>query len=303
MKLLDKGVWKPFEKADNYEISSNFPNSIESAEKNRYHLYVSYACPWAHRTIIYRTLKGLEDYVPMSILDPRWGSENGWYFKSDYNKASTDETTVDHALGLNYLWEVYANCHPDYVGKVTVPVLFDRKHKKIVSNESSVIIRILDELFPSDKPLLRPKGFHEQVDELNNLVQNEISVRIYQAGFAKDQKSYENYSKELFKSLKKADELLDKREYLIADRPLESDIHLFCALVRFDLVYYSALRLNLYPLTHFKNLIRFVQRLLGNLKIQESFKPDHIKSHYFDNIEDINPKIIPLGPNLKYINQ
>ncbi|MAZ48966.1 MAG: glutathione-dependent reductase [Halobacteriovoraceae bacterium] len=301
MKILDKGIWKPNESSCPKKNSA-FLESIEKAEVDRYHLYVSYACPWAHRAIIYRELKGLQNYISMSILDPRWGTENGWYFKSSCNQASTKETTKDHVLGADFLWQVYAQAHPEYIGKVTVPVLFDKKESKIMSNESSNIIRILDTFFPSEASTLYPTDFREDIDNLNSFVQNGISAKVYQAGFAKYQKDYERYSTELFKALGEVDELLSGREFLLTDRILESDIHLFCALVRFDLVYTSALRLNHRCLEDFKNLKSFVVRILKIPQILKTFKPFHIKSHYFDYIEDINPRIIPIGPNPKYLN-
>jgi putative glutathione S-transferase len=301
LKILDKGLWKPNESSCPKETSA-FLESIGKAEKGRYHLYISYACPWAHRTIIYRELKSLQDYISISVLDPRWGTENGWFFKSSNTTVSTDETTKDHVFGKEFLWQVYAQSHPEYVGKVTVPVLFDKKERKIVSNESSKIIRLLDSFFTSECEPLYPIEFRQKIDELNNLVQIGISTKIYQAGFAKKQVDYEKYSIELFNALDEVDRLFEGREFLIADRILETDIHLFCALVRFDLVYVSALRLNYKSLTDFKNLKEFVVRVLKIPEVSKTFKPFHIKSHYFDYIEDINPRIIPIGPSPKYLN-
>ena len=300
MKILDKGVWKPFEDSAQKKVS-DFSETVERPEKNRYHLYVSYACPWAHRVIIYRNLKGLQDYISISVLDPRWGTENGWYFKSIKNSQSTDETTNDHVLDKDFLWEIYAEAHPSYVGKVTVPVLYDKKENKIISNESTSIIHLLDKHFPSKMQSLRPEEFDDSIETINKLVLSDISMKIYQAGFARNQKDYEYYTIELFQALEKANKKLKGKKFLITDRILESDIHLFCALIRFDLVYTSALRLNLKSLEDFEHLKAFVVRVLNTPKIKETFKPIHIKAHYFDYIEDINPRIIPLGPNLKYL--
>ncbi|HYG90107.1 MAG TPA: glutathione S-transferase C-terminal domain-containing protein [Azospirillum sp.] len=266
-----------------------------AAEAGRYHLYVSYACPWAHRTILYRRLKGLEDVVGMSVLHPRWGGPEGWTF------GDTELSTPDHAGGRRFLHEVYAAAAPNYTGKVTVPVLWDTRTGTIVNNQSGDIIRMLDEAFDGvggDASLsFRPTGLRAAIDTLNAWLLPDLCEGVYAAGFAETQQAYEAATQRVFTAMDRLESLLgDGRPYLLGERVTEPDWHLFCTTVRFEIAYYGALRCNLKSLDAYPNLLAHRARLLAHPGVAETVRLDHVRRHYYDVLGELNREIVPLGP-------
>lgn len=268
-----------------------------AAEAERYHLYVSYACPWAHRTIIYRRLKSLENVVSMSVLHPRWAGPDGWWF------GESDLSTIDHASGRQFLYEVYRAAKPDYTGKVTVPVLWDRKRETIVNNESSEIIRMLNSAFDAwgDASVdFYPRQLRSEIDALNAWLIPGICQGVYKAGFADSQAAYERAVETLFEGLDALEERLSTQPYLLGERITECDWHLFCTLCRFDAVYFGALKCNLRRLIDYPALSAYTRRLHEVPGIADTVRFEHIKRHYFDAIGEINPTIVPSGPAVDY---
>ena len=285
--------------------NSVFRNSIENKEgakhpavKDRYHLYVSYACPWAHRTLIVRALKGLEDIIPVSIVSPRM-MENGWSFIDEYPDMITDSVN-----SANFIRDLYIKADPNVNGKATVPVLWDKVEETIVSNESSEIIRFLNsefnELTGNDLDLY-PEELRSEIDELNEYIYPNINNGVYRSGFATTQEAYEKAFKELFTALDKIDARLEAKEYLVGDRLTEADVRLFTTLVRFDLVYYSHFKCNLKMLKEYPNLQRYTKALYNHELIKPTVNLDHIKTHYYYSQRSINPTgVVPLGPELEF---
>ncbi|MCP4329833.1 MAG: glutathione S-transferase family protein [Alphaproteobacteria bacterium] len=271
------------------------------AEPGRYHLYVSYACPWAHKTVIYRSLKGLRKIVPMSVLDPRWSGPNGWTFGNQDD--ATTGITRDHANGFAFLHEVYRQAKPDFTGKVTVPVLFDRKTGTIVSNESSEIIRMFDDAFAAiapETPNFRPERLRPAIEALNGFVLDRICLGVYRAGFADDQASYDKAVGDLFGALDEMEARLADRDFLFAGTVTETDRHLFATLIRFDAVYHGALRCNLRRLVDHPNLWTYTRRLYALPGVAATVRLDHVKRHYYDDLGLVDPTIVPAGPALEF---
>jgi putative glutathione S-transferase len=273
---------------------SGFP-----AEAGRYRLYACYACPWAHRTILYRKLKGLESIIGISVLHPRWGGPNGWRF------GDTDMSTVDHAGGRRYLHEVYATAASDYSGRVTVPVLWDEARDTIVSNESADIIRMLNAAFDGvgGDPTVDfyPAPLRDAIDRLNGFLLPNVCAGVYRAGFARSQVAYDRAVGNLFASLDELEERLgDGRPYLLGERVTESDWHLFTCLCRFDAVYHGALRCNLRRLIDYPRLCAYARRLHEMPGVAETVHLDHIKRHYYDRLPEVDLTIIPAGPAIHY---
>ena len=267
------------------------------AEKGRYHLYLSYACPWAHRTLIMRKLKGLEEFISVSFVNP-YMLEKGWTFE-DYPGVIGDP--IHHA---KYLYEVYLAADSNYSGRVTVPVLWDKQTETIVNNESSEIIRMLNSAFDEigAKPgNYSPEEWLEEIDKMNGLVYDNVNNGVYKAGFATEQSVYEEEVTRLFETLDKLELHLEDRTYLVGDQLTEADIRLWTTLIRFDPVYFGHFKCNIRPLVDYPNLWYFT-RMIYNLEgIAETVNMDHIQHHYYGSHPTINPNgIVPVGPELDY---
>ena len=267
------------------------------AEANRYHLYVSLACPWASRTLMIRTLKGLEDMISISVVHPLM-LEHGWTFEEG------EGVIGDPIFQARYLHEVYTAVKPDYTGRVTVPVLFDKKTKTIVNNESSEIIRMLNTAFDGlgAKPgNYVPDQWLEEIDVVNDFVYHRINNGVYKAGFATKQEVYEEEVTTLFAALDQMEERLAGQDYLVGNRLTEADIRLFTTLVRFDAVYFGHFKCNLKPLTAYPKLWAYTKRIYQLPGMAQTVNFDHIKRHYYGSHKTINPTgVIPLGPILDW---
>lgn len=267
------------------------------AEPNRYHLYVSYACPWAHRTIIYRQLKSLEDIISMSVVHPRWAGPDGWRFEDG------PMSTIDHVGKRRNLYEIYQVAKPSYTGRVTVPVLWDRQTNTIVNNQSGDIIRMFNSEFDAwgDASVdFYPADLQAKIDSLNAWLLPSICSAVYRAGFASNQAVYDDAIDTLFASLDTVERRLQDKPYLHGDRITESDWHLFAALCRFDAVYYGALKCNLRRLSDYPALTAFTARVQDTTGIGNTVRFDHMKHHYYDAIGEIEPTIVPKGPDVDY---
>ena len=267
------------------------------AEADRYHLYVSLACPWASRTLMIRTLKGLEDMISISVVHPLM-LEHGWTFEEG------EGVIGDPIFQARYLHEVYTAVKPDYTGRVTVPVLFDKKTKTIVNNESSEIIRMLNTAFDGlgAKPgNYVPDQWLEEIDAVNDFVYHRINNGVYKAGFATKQEVYEEEVTTLFAALDQMEERLAGQDYLVGNRLTEADIRLFTTLVRFDAVYFGHFKCNLKPLTAYPNLWAYTKRIYQLPGMAQTVNFDHIKRHYYGSHKTINPTgVIPMGPTLDW---
>jgi len=270
-------------------------------EKGRYHLYVSYACPWAHRALIYRELKGLQDIISLSVVSPRMGS-HGWPF------ANTDEfpgATTDPVLNAQHVKDLYLKIAPDYGGRFTVPVLWDKKTGTIVNNESSEIIRIFNsefnDLISPEKAKLEfyPEGLRKEIDELNAWVYDDVNNGVYKSGFATTQTAYETAVKQLFTSLDRLEKILEGKDYLIGNRLTEADIRLFTTIVRFDPVYHGHFKCNFRTIRGgYPNINKWMKNLYWkNDAFKSTTEFNHIKTHYYWSHTTINPtRVVPLGP-------
>ena len=267
------------------------------AEAGRYHLYVSLACPWASRTLMIRTLKGLEDMISISVVHPLM-LEHGWTFEEG------EGVIGDPIFQARYLHEIYTAVKPDYTGRVTVPVLFDKKTKTIVNNESSEIIRMLNTAFDGlgAKPgNYVPDQWLEEIDAVNDFVYHRINNGVYKAGFATKQEVYEEEVASLFAALDQMEERLAGQDYLVGNRLTEADIRLFTTLVRFDTVYFGHFKCNLKPLTAYPKLWAYTKRIYQLPGIAQTVNFDHIKRHYYGSHKTINPTgVIPMGPTLDW---
>ena len=269
-----------------------------AAEPDRYHLYVSYACPWAHRALIFRALKGLDEVISVSVVHPLMPAES-WVF-GDYPGA-----TEDHVNHADYLYENYLQADPDFDGLVTVPVLWDKKRQTIVNNESSEIIRMLNSAFDdysNSKVDFYPASLREEIDAINDMVYNNINNGVYQAGFATTQTAYEQAFDRLFNSMDKLEEMLSKQRYLVGNQITEADWRLFTTLVRFDAVYYTHFKTNKKRLMDYPNLWAYTRELFQVPGVAETVNMDHIKYHYFASHRSINPTgIVPKGPEIDFM--
>lgn len=272
------------------------PDADFPAEAGRYHLYVSYACPWAHRTLMVRKLMGLEDTIDVSVVHPHM-LEDGWTF--DTNFAGT---TGDKAQKKDFLRELYAAADPDYSGRVTVPILWDTTTNTIVNNESREIIRMFSTSFrevATESIDLWPSKYRDKVDAAIDAIYEPVNNGVYRAGFATTQEAYEEAVTELFEALHHWDEHLDKNRYLCGDVLTEADICMFTTLVRFDPVYYGHFKCNLKHVYEFENLWNYTLELYQLDDLADTCHFDHIKSHYYYSHESINPsRIVPKGPIL-----
>jgi putative glutathione S-transferase len=267
------------------------------AEPGRYHLYVSPACPWSHRTIIYRALKRLEAIIQMTIVDWHMGAD-GWTF------SSRDGATPDPLYGAERLSEIYLRAEPDYTGKVTVPVLFDRHEGTIVSNESADIVRMFETAFDAFTDIdinARPPGLEAEIDALNAGIYETVNNGVYRAGFARSQEAYEEAFDALAESLDWLEARLARRRYLVADHPTEADWRLFPTLVRFDAVYYIHFKCSMRRLIDYPNLFAYTRDLYQVPGVAETVSLTHIKGHYYTSHPTINPLgIVPLGPTIDF---
>ena len=265
------------------------------AEKGRYHLYVALACPWAHRTLIFRKLKGLEDYIDVSIVDPLM-LENGWEFKN------RDGGTADTVNSADFLWQVYTKADPNYTGRVTVPVVWDKKRETIVSNESAEIIRMFNSAFDhltGNTEDFYPEDLREGIDEINAIVYDTVNNGVYKAGFATKQDAYSENVLKLFETLDMLENRLGENRYLMGDRLTEADWRLFTTLVRFDPVYVGHFKCNLKRIADYPNLSGYLRELYQVPGVKETVNIDHIKRHYYGSHKTINPTgIVPEGPIL-----
>lgn len=270
------------------------------AEPNRYHLYVSLACPWAHRTLIFRKIKGLEDLISVSTVSPKMPDETGWSFRKD------EGSTGDELLGKDFLWQVYTQADPKYSGRVTVPVLWDRKTNTIVSNESSEIIRMFNSAFNAltgNTDDYYPQALREQIDAINTRVYDDINNGVYKAGFATSQSAYDGAVSALFAALDWSEAILAKSPFLTGDTITEADWRLFTTLVRFDAVYVGHFKCNRRRIADYPNLSRFVKALYDVDGIKETVDLDHIRTHYYWSHTTINPhRIVPIGPELPFLD-
>lgn len=266
-----------------------------TAEPGRYHLYVSAACPWAHRTIIYRKLKRLEDVISISVVDPVM-SDQGWAF--------TDGGTPDTVNGFTYLHQAYTRSKPDYSGRVTVPVLWDKRTKRIVNNESAEIIRMLNSEFNAFTPVktdFYPAALRQEIDVVNAFVYERINNGVYKAGFAGSQRVYESAVMRLFAALDEIETRLGRLRYLVGDTLTEADWRLFTTLIRFDAVYVTHFKCNLRRIEDYPSLSNYLRDLYQVPGIAETVNFDHIKRHYFLSHRHLNPSgLVPMGPMLDF---
>jgi len=265
-----------------------------AAEPGRYHLYVSLACPWAHRTLIFRKLKRLEDIIGVTTVDPAQGAQ-GWQFSDAF---------PDPLYGLGYFHELYRRADRQYSGRVSVPVLWDKERQTIVSNESSEIIRMLNSAFDglTDSDLdFYPEPLRAQIDAINEAVYTHVNNGVYRTGFATSQEAYEEAFTGLFAMLDELDGRLAGQRYLVGNRLTEADWRLFTTLIRFDAVYFGHFKCNLRRIADYANLSGYVRDLYQLPAIAGTVDMDQIKRHYYFSHESINPtRIVPLGPALDF---
>jgi len=312
MGLLIDGVWtpdKPPGSADDGQFKrwdARFRNWITrdgspglsgsgdfKAEPDRYHLYVSYACPWAHRTLIYRAIKGLEDIVGLSVTHWSMG-DNGWTFEPD------DDVVPDSVNGTKFVHQLYAKAEPSYSGRASVPVLWDKKRNTIVSNESSEIIRMFDTAFEDvggNSGSLLPANCVDEIEQINERVYNTLNNGVYKCGFARTQAAYESAVEPLFETLDWLENKLSERRYLLGNEPTEADWRLFPTLYRFDAVYNVHFKCSRRRLVDYPNLWAYARDLYQQPRIAATTNMDHVRRHYFQSHESINPRrIVPVLP-------
>jgi putative glutathione S-transferase len=308
MGMLVNGEWQILPVAKN-DLKGSFvrPDSIFQhtvtkdgssgfkAEPNRYHLYISYACPWASRAIIFRVLKGLENVISISSVEPLM-LDNGWEF------GSAKTNTADPLYHLKFLYELYQKSDPQYTGKVTVPVLWDKVNNTIVNNESSQIIRMLNSEFneyAKSNDDYYPENLKTEIDNMNDYIYHNINNGVYKCGFANSQEAYDEAFDNLFSALNKIENILSSKRYLIGNTLTEADWRLFTTLIRFDVVYYVHFKCNLNRIKDYPNLYNYLKELYQYPKIKETVNFSDIKQHYYQSHKFINPLgIIPKGPSL-----
>src|SRR5688572_21065203 len=295
MGMLVEGVWRDVPRDTKssggafVRTESAFRDQVQEVEPGRYRLYVAKSCPWAHRTLVVRALKGLEKAIPVYYARPGM-FENGWEFDDG---------------GIRFLYELYAKGKPGYTGRVTVPVLWDEKDTRIVNNESAEIIRMLDRDFDAlaRRKLddLYPEKLRREIDWLNERIYRTVNNGVYRAGFATAQDKYEEAVTELFKTLDWLEKRLAKRKWLCGKQFTEADVRLFTTLVRFDAVYYSHFKCNLRRLVDYPNLWRWTRRVYALPGVAKTVDMKQIKDHYYRSMKHINPtQIVPRGPLLDF---
>ena len=316
MGLLVDGVWQD-KWYDTEENSGHFKRETSSfrnwvtadgspgrgekdgfkAEPGRYHLYVSYACPWAHRALIFRALKGLEEMIDISVVNWFMG-ENGWSFKPGPGVIQDPINQVD------FMREVYTKADPNYTGRVTVPVLWDKQTHTAVNNESSEIIRMFNSAFDAlgaTSGDYYPEDLRDQIDPVNDRIYHTVNNGVYKAGFATTQAAYEEAVMPLFETLDWIEGILADSRYLVGDRITEADWRLFTTLVRFDPVYNGHFKCNIRRIVDYPNLWGYTRELYQVPKVADTVHFDHIKGHYYQSHDMVNPtRIVPVGPELDF---
>ncbi|MFZ2304502.1 MAG: glutathione S-transferase family protein [Streptococcus suis] len=267
------------------------------AESGRYHLYISLACPWASRTLIMRKLKGLENHISISIVHPLM-LENGWTF------SDAPGVIKDPLFNSDYLYQVYLKADPNYSGRVTVPVLWDKQTNTIVNNESAEIMRMFNTAFNNitgNYDDYYPEHLQSEIDAMNDFVYPNINNGVYKVGFSTNQAVYEKEVTKLFAALDKLEEQLANQQFLVGNQLTEADIRLFTTLVRFDAVYFGHFKCNIKALVDYPNLWDYTKRLYNHAGIAKTVDFDHIKQHYYGSHKTINPTgIVPVGPDLDW---
>lgn len=317
MGYLDEGVWKDqwYDTKSTggkfVRTTAKFRNWITAdgsagpsgeggfeAESGRYHLYVSYACPWAHRTLIFRALKGLNDHITVSVVHPDMLGE-GWTFEDDF-----DGATGDTLFGKPFLRDIYTTADPKISGRVTVPILWDKKRNTIVSNESSEIIRMLNSAFDGitgNDLDFWPADLRDDIETLNTRIYDTVNNGVYKSGFATSQEAYDEAVGPLFDSLDWLEGMLSENRYLIGDRLTEADWRLWTTLARFDDVYHGHFKCNRRRLIDYPNLWSYTRELYQIPGVAETLRTDHIVRHYHYSHDTINPyRILPTGPKLDW---
>ena len=286
-KLSNEPIAKVSPEGEFQRPDSGFREFPHGVMKDRYHLYVSYACPWAHRTLIVRNLKQLQEIIDVSVAEPHMG-RNGWSFKEERDP--------------KLLAFLYTATEKYYTGKVTVPVLWDKKERRIVNNESSEIIRILNHSFDNytDSAIdLYPEHLRGKIDEINHKVYHNVNNGVYKAGFASTQRAYERAYDQLFKTLDELENLLGNQIFLTGPFFMEADVRLFTTLYRFDAVYYSHFKCNKKRIMDYPNLFQYLKGIYQLPEVKSTCRMDHIKEHYYKSHEWINPTgIVPKGPEM-----
>lgn len=306
-KLVDDWLDKEIDDGDFKRMESTFrswvtpdgsagPSGKEGfkAEPDRYHLYVSDACPWAHRTVIFRKLKQLENIIGLSIVDADM-LDQGWTF-------SEQGKYVDHLHAYKFMHEVYTRAEKEFTGQITVPVLWDKKLNTVVNNESSEIIRMLNSAF-NDFTDIRtdyyPASLQKEINTVNQPIYDNINNGVYRCGFATTQEAYEQAFDRLFNELDNVENSLSKQRYLVTDQITEADWRLFTTLIRFDAVYVGHFKCNLKRIDDYPNLSNYVRELYQIPGIAETVDFDYIKRHYYYSHTSVNPtQIVPKGPEL-----
>lgn len=263
-----------------------------AAEPGRYHLYVSYACPWAHGALIAHKLKGLGELVPVSVLHWLLG-QDGWAF------ARGPRLTEDEANRCTFLREIYVRADPGYTGRVSLPVLWDKKRQTIVSNDGGDIMRMFNRAFdrlgasPDD---YYPEDLRGEIDALEQRIHGAVANGVYRCGFATTQRAYDEASRMLFGALDEFDARLGSRRFLLGERPTEADWRLFVTLIRFDIVYFGLFKCNLRRVADYPNLRRYLEELRGLPGVEETIDLVHIKRHYYESLRALNPSgVVPAG--------
>lgn len=268
-----------------------------NAESGRYHLYVSLACPWAHRTLIFRELKDLTQHISVDIVSPIM-LENGWTFNT------AEGSTGDSLHNADFMHQIYTANHADYSGRVTVPVLWDKKTNRIVSNESSEIIRMFNSAFnhiTGNTLDFYPDTQVDEIDEINAFVYDKINNGVYKSGFATSQEAYELAYDALFQALDALEDKLSEQKYLLGDTLTEADWRLFTTLIRFDAVYHGHFKCNLKRLEDYPALSHYVRALYQYQNVAQTVDFKHIKEHYYVSHTMINPtQVVPKGPDIDY---
>lgn len=310
MGLLVEGKWQDkwydtkesggkFVRQDSKFTHQVGPDSEFTAESGRYHLYVSLACPWAHRTLIMRKLKHLEDHISVSVVHPDM-LENGWEFRSSDRPFT--EATEDHLYGSQYMHQIYTRSNPDITTRVTVPVLWDKKTEQIVNNESSEILRIFNSAFnelTGNQDDYYPEALRPGIDRINDYVYHNINNGVYKSGFATTQEAYHEAVQALFIALDKVEDILSKQRYLAGAQITEADWRLFTTLVRFDAVYVGHFKCNLRRIEDYPHMSNYLRELYQYQGVAETVNMEHIKRHYYYSHTMINPtQVIPDGPIL-----
>jgi glutathionyl-hydroquinone reductase len=314
MGLLVNGTWQEdvSRTKDGHFIrpSSSFRNFVTAdgsagptgeggfpAEAGRYHLYISHACPWAHRTTIFRSLKKLEHAISVSVTEPLYG-KTGWEF------GTARGGTRDEVNGKATLAEIYVLADPHYTGRVSVPVLWDKKRRAIVNNESSEIIRMLNSAFDAFSNVRTdyyPGALRGEIDRINDTVYTTVNNGVYRAGFATSQAAYEEAARAIFVTFDQLEARLSRQRYLVGPQITEADWRLFTTLIRFDTVYYSHFKCNLRRVADYPNLGNYLRDLYQVPGIAETVSIDHIKRHYYGSQRQVNPTgIVPIGPLIDF---